>query len=107
MVKSRYKLSMGDAIRKVVSSYGISAHEVNAGRCEDLAMEVIGYEYNESSPFPGAEEACTENYPDLNGAPGHVWIKYQSKHHDSEAPDGVNSPSKLPIFQRWFSRRKE
>lgn len=47
-------------------------------------------------------------YPgeDLMGyePPKHIWIYYEEKHYDVEAPNGVNNPWNLPIFAEynWF-----
>lgn len=34
--------------------------------------------------------------------PGHVWIYYDDKHYDAEAPNGVESLFDLPIFKRAY-----
>lgn len=44
-------------------------------------------------------------YPDTDlldeEPPAHIWIYYNGKHYDAEAPNGVDNPWDLPIFDEY------
>jgi hypothetical protein len=53
--------------------------------------------------YPGAEMWST--YWSVGMTMGHVWIKYQGKFYDAEAPNGVDDWRELPYIQRVYKVR--
>lgn len=99
--------------------------DINRGNCENFAIEVC-------KRWPGAEVYGVEEFQ-CNGKfdwellsnsdwgiklptgyttetlekkrlGGHLWVVFNSKHYDAEAPDGVLSFFDLPFFQRQLSK---
>lgn len=70
----------------------LDAHTINNGMCEDFAMFVC-------DRLPGAELIGGEDIGDWFLV-GHVWIRYNGLHYDSECTTGVDDPHKLPIFSK-------
>ncbi len=79
-------------IREVLREWGIPPREINSGRCDEFAQEVImrmgGYRDNLN------DDASNE------GEPGHYWIVYRDKCYDAECPNGVSDHRQLPFFKR-------
>lgn len=80
-------------IHNLISQYDSSPYEINNGRCEGFMKKIV-------NQVPLSEECCTgfvlEN--DYMKYPIHVWIYYDNKHYDAEAPQGVDEFQKLPFF---------
>lgn len=90
-------LNITEAINKVVDEFGGNAVSVNAGMCEDVAMEI-------ESIIPGAE--LTDAWAETGGEVdpldskfgGHIFIKYNNKYYDAENPEGVDDWRDLDFF---------
>ena len=81
-------------IRKLVQSYGLDPFCINNGLCSEFADHI-------EEKVPGAE--AEEAHPDSEFF-GHVWIVYNERYFDAEAPEGVKRLGDLPIFKRWFPK---
>lgn len=114
----QFKLELnGSNLSKVIKekskNYNCSIEEINSGLCDDFAVDVAGY-------FFGVDTAQTLFFRELNGfklvtyvdyskfddeLDPHIWIVYNGKHYDSEAPNGVKSHYDLPIYKRQFNNK--
>lgn len=79
--------------------------EINNGGCYDLAMEVAEYFFTRAEIdriFNHSETVkqftIKSNY-DYGFDFGHIFIQYKDKFYDAEAPNGVDSVAKLPVFR--------
>ena len=114
------------AIRNVLSTWDGEVCDINKGKCEDFA-DMVHAELGRPSdisilstevfddPYAAREGDVWQNdinvsaldrygskidIPNDTHIPGHVWIYYNKKHYDAEAPNGVNSLWELPIFKK-------
>ena len=74
---------------------------INSGECGDFADLLL-----ESLISAGRTEVVAIDSGDLveDGAAAdywHVWIYFDGRHYDAEAPDGVEDWEQLPFFARW------
>lgn len=80
-------------INDLIKNYNVSPYEINNGLCEDFMKKV-------TSEISSSEECCTgfvlKN--EYMKYPIHVWIYYEGKHYDAEAPQGVSDFQELPFF---------
>lgn len=79
-------------IRAIVKEWGIPPREINAGLCDEFAMEVI-------TRMGGYTDDLTDN-ASHEDEPGHFWIVYRDKCYDAECPNGVSDYRNLPFFKR-------
>jgi hypothetical protein len=83
-----FKTRITDIINAVRDSWEETPDEINNGLCDYFATAIL-------ERFPKAREECSEFYE----APvGHVWVSYEGRHYDAQAPEGVDRWSDLPIF---------
>lgn len=82
------------AIRQLVAEYerdGISAYEINNGRCNEFADEIV-------KMVDGAEAEWYDEVGEEKFC--HCYIKFNGKYYDSECPRGVASNTLLPYYAR-------
>jgi|GEM_PF-6543314 len=87
-MSSRDKLR--DTILEMVEIYGergFTAEYINRGWCGEFAEDVV-------TDFEGAVTCWDDSHY------YHCFIYYKGLYYDSECPDGVNHPEKLPTFKR-------
>jgi hypothetical protein len=106
-----------------------NVYEINNGHCESLAKDVVAMLGGENDIFETVEgrSFCNDNDSDdpswdvrmlkkywpkcrpINGltwrdvkyeVPSHVWIVFQKRHYDAEAPEGVDNFFELPLIRR-------
>ena len=83
-----------ETILNLIKEWGVDPYDINNGRCEEFALEVI-------KQIPEAIDVQTESFDgEDTKLPGHVWILYQDKHYDAECPEGVSDWKDLPIFKK-------
>lgn len=91
-------------VKQWEESRGYTAYSINSGNCETFAMEL--QEAVEASPTLKSGHYCMmwgEEYPELfeKVCPrGHCFFKFEDKYYDSETPNGVTNPEKLPLYRR-------
>lgn len=68
--------------------------DINQGYCEEWATEVA-WRYNQEGDRTAA---ITGMYMGLD-EPWHTYVILDGKYYDAEAPDGVDDPSELPIYE--------
>lgn len=93
------QVSISAIILQLVKEFGGNPCDVNAGDCDLFAEEV-------RARIPDAILHETADDSDESQWPYHVFIEYQGRFYDSEAPNGVAKPTDLPIFRRWLRGRK-
>lgn len=93
-------VELRQVICKTIQEAGVSPYEINNGQCEDFASKIV-------SKVEGSSDVCTENFVEFGLLPGHVWILFEGKHYDAEAPHGVKDFSDLPIFKRYRLRENK
>ena len=72
-------------IQDLIVKYNKTPVEINAGECEDFAMDVI-------KQMGGYSEDITDMAMPIESEYfGHVWIKYKGKHYDALHPGGVKN----------------
>jgi hypothetical protein len=80
-------------------NYFKTPREINAGLCDEWAQRAI------EKLGKHAHMHVTPTAYKYIWAGGHYWIKYQGKHYDAEALQGVNDWKDLPFFKRCLERR--
>lgn len=85
-------MRIATVIGVVVQEWGITPREINAGRCDKFALEVIARMGGYSNDL--TDDASSED--EL----GHYWIVYCDKCYDAECPNGVSDYRQLPFFKR-------
>lgn len=89
------------ALDKWLIDNGVSsAYAVNSGLCENFAQDHAHF-------IPGSEIIGTDNMAGWGSSyPGHIWLRGNGRHYDSEALDGVYEWRDLPIFKRYLTKNK-
>jgi hypothetical protein len=69
--------------------------------CNNGFCDIFAEKFREE--YPGAE--IWNTYWSVGMTMGHVWVKYQGKFYDAEAPNGVDDWRELPYIQKVFKAR--
>jgi len=92
--------SLPKRIRDLVLEYGMHPYDINCGWCEDFANTVADEFEGARAEWGNKAESLFEqgHKPYL-----HCYIVYEGAYYDSEEPEGVDSPVKLPLYyrQKW------
>lgn len=87
-----------------------NAYDLNDGYCYDFGQELENYftgeEYGTRACHGGNTSQWESRRESDRNAPIHCFVHHDGKWYDAEALQGVNSPTKLPIFKEYFAKRK-
>ncbi len=94
------KEQIGRMIKRLVVKWGVHPFEINQGYCEEFAEEIC-------KQIDGATEEWGDEAPHLftafHSPDVHCYIVYDGRYYDAEEPYGVDSPNKLPLYNRQLN----
>jgi len=97
---------------EMMSDNNYTLKNLNEGDCENFALEVLSNFFDDDlieslfyREFNRVKLVTSYDYDEK--LDDHVWIVFEDRHYDAEAPNGVDDYLDLPIYKRQFGNIKE